>query len=170
MPWCPQCGAEYVPGYRTCRDCQAPLVDKLPEPGQVAHADKAGDPGEWKLLLNVRNSQEADLLVSRLEGEGIPVLKQAQGAGQYLEVVMGTAIDIDLYVPETYWLQAQSLLSSTSQVFEPAPRVVASTSTPATAGLGIGRKLLIALLLVPILIYLCVTVYSALIGLWKSFF
>ena len=83
---------------------------------------------------------------------------------------MGTAIDIDLYVPEACWSQAQFLLSSTGQAFEAAPKVVASTSTPATAGLGTGRKLLIALLLVPILIYLCITVYNALIGLWKSFF
>ena len=59
MPWCPQCGAEYVPDCRTCGDCQGPLVDKLPESGQVTYSDKAGDPGEWKLLLNVRSSQEA---------------------------------------------------------------------------------------------------------------
>ncbi len=175
MPWCPKCGAEYVPGCIVCADCQAPLVDKLSEPGDDACSDQAEDRGEWKLLLNVRNSSEANLLVARLEGEGIPVLKQAQGAGQYLEVAMGSANDIDLYVPEAYWPQAQSLLSDAGApvAMGSANKAAAPTTVPiatTTARRNIGRNLLIALMLVPILIYLCTTVYSALIGVWKSLF
>jgi|GEM_PF-1491257 len=175
MPWCPKCGAEYVLGCIVCANCQSLLVDKQPEPGHAAHSDQAENPGEWKLLLNVRNSPEADLLVARLEGEGIPVLKQAQGAGQYLEVVMGSVNNIDLYVPEAYWPQAQSLLPDTGNPASmgSANKAVARTAAPiatTAARHNTRRNLLIALMLVPILIYLCITVYSVLIGVWKSLF
>jgi predicted amidophosphoribosyltransferase len=30
MPWCPQCGAEFVPGIKLCSDCQVPLQEEPP--------------------------------------------------------------------------------------------------------------------------------------------
>jgi hypothetical protein len=27
MSWCPQCGAEYLPGFAACADCGVALVD-----------------------------------------------------------------------------------------------------------------------------------------------
>ncbi len=39
MPYCPECRYEYVEGHKTCPDCNATLVDALPE-------EQAGDPSE----------------------------------------------------------------------------------------------------------------------------
>ena len=51
-------------------------------------------------------------------------------------------------------------------------KIPARTPLTATTGAGhhTGRNLLIALLLIPILIYMCITVYNALIGVWKWLF
>ncbi len=32
MPFCPECRAEYRPGFTTCSTCDVELVDELPEP------------------------------------------------------------------------------------------------------------------------------------------
>ena len=53
-------------------------------------------------LCTATNSFEADIFESKLRGENIPCLKRHKGAGNYLEVFMGTdaAYSIDIYVPE----------------------------------------------------------------------
>ena len=30
MPWCPECGLEYIAGIKTCPDCQVPLTNQPP--------------------------------------------------------------------------------------------------------------------------------------------
>lgn len=59
---------------------------------------------EWRdgvYLCTVKNSFEADLLESKLRSEGIPSIKKFKGAGNFLEIFMGSnsAYPIDLYVP-----------------------------------------------------------------------
>ena len=59
---------------------------------------------EWRdgtYLTTAKNSLEADILESKLEGEGIPVMRRYQGAGNAMEIIMGNSLTypIDLYVP-----------------------------------------------------------------------
>ena len=60
---------------------------------------------EWRggvYLCSVNNSFEADILESKLRGEGIPCVKKYRGASNSLEIIMGTNTTqpIDIYVPE----------------------------------------------------------------------
>lgn len=175
MPWCPECEAEYVPGCTICSDCRVPLVDELPK--RAPASGDTGDPGGWALLLNVPSSMEADLLVARLEGEGIPALKKAQGAGQYMEVFLGNAFDINLYVPEAYLAEAQFLLGRADSVDDthddaPPPEAPqpAADHSPARET---GRSMLLtwlAWLIIPMLLYFGKTLYEALAEFWKSLF
>lgn len=59
---------------------------------------------EWRdgvYLCTAKNSFEADLLESKLRSEGIPSIKKFKGAGNFLEIFMGsnTTNPIDIYVP-----------------------------------------------------------------------
>lgn len=60
---------------------------------------------EWRggvYLCTARDSFEADIYESKLEGEGIPCLKRYRGAGNFLEITMGvnSTFPIDMYVPK----------------------------------------------------------------------
>lgn len=70
---------------------------------------------EWRdgvYLCTVKNSFEADLLESKLRSEGIPSLKKFKGAGNFLEIFMGSnsAFPIDLYVPEETLDDAKNII------------------------------------------------------------
>jgi hypothetical protein len=63
-------------------------------------------------LRTVSSSWEADILESKLRGEGIPCQRKYAGAGNFLEIVMGvnTTCPIDLYVPAAALEDAQNTL------------------------------------------------------------
>ena len=59
---------------------------------------------EWRggvYLCTVANSFEADIFESKLRGEDIPCLRRYKGAGNFVEIAMGSnaAYPIDIYVP-----------------------------------------------------------------------
>ena len=73
------------------------------------------DKKEWRdgvYLCTVDNSFEADLLESKLRSEGIPCIKKFKGAGNFLEIFMGSnsAFPIDLYVPEEALEDAKNII------------------------------------------------------------
>lgn len=58
---------------------------------------------EWRggvYLCSADNNLEADILESKLRGEGIVCIRNYEGAGNYIEIFAGisTATAIDLYV------------------------------------------------------------------------
>ena len=56
--------------------------------------------GVW--LTTVNNTLDADILESKLRGEGIPCNRKYIGSAQYMEVLFGNNLtgDIELYVPQ----------------------------------------------------------------------
>lgn len=70
---------------------------------------------EWRggvFLCTTRDSMEADILESKLRGEGIPCLKKYRGASNFMEIAMGQniAFPIDLYVPEKTLEDARNII------------------------------------------------------------
>lgn len=63
-------------------------------------------------LATATNSLEADIWVSKLKSEGIPVIKKYKGAGNAMEIIMGSnySYPIDLYVPEDTLEDAQNII------------------------------------------------------------
>lgn len=73
------------------------------------------DNREWRdgvYLCTVKNSFEADIIESKLRSEGIPSIKKFKGAGNFLEIFMGsnTTSPIDIYVPETALEEAKNVI------------------------------------------------------------
>lgn len=155
MPWCPRCGSEYREGFTICKDCAEALVDNPPQE-QPSSQDRKDFDGEWSFLTNVYNSQVADMLVALLEAEEIPVIKKHKGAGQYVEICLGTANDVDLYVPESCLDEAVSLIEV--QTYPPAGQ--ASENESISHRREIGRTIIIVLVLAPFLIYLLGTLFE----------
>jgi tetratricopeptide (TPR) repeat protein len=88
--FCPQCKAEYRPGYTRCADCGVPLVDHLPptpEPEQDEPADAVpfGPDTELVHILDTFNPGDVALIKSILEGEGIPYVFE----GEHSQYVYG---------------------------------------------------------------------------------
>lgn len=63
-------------------------------------------------LATAENSLEADILESKLRSEGIPVIKKYKGAGNAMEIIMGSnyTSPIDLYVPEDTLEDAKNII------------------------------------------------------------
>ncbi len=65
MPFCPSCRNEYQAGIKRCADCDAELVDVLPE------EDKPMSDAELVQLAVFPNAAEARLIQELLENNGI---------------------------------------------------------------------------------------------------
>lgn len=62
-------------------------------------------------LISVRNENEASIVESILNSEGIPTTLQHKGSGSYLNIYMGMSnFGIDILVPEDLIEQAQNIL------------------------------------------------------------
>ena len=63
-------------------------------------------------LCTAESSFQADILESKLRGEGIPCVKKYQGASNFIEIAMGNnnAYPIDLYVPEEALEDAKNVI------------------------------------------------------------
>jgi hypothetical protein len=74
--WCPKCGAEYREGFSVCTDCDVELVGMppAPKPHGHAHHDVHGPftPDDDTVALLTTNLLEAEVIVARLQSEGIP--------------------------------------------------------------------------------------------------
>lgn len=131
MPWCPQCGEEYRPGFARCRTCDAELIETPPAPQPLPTADSVRE----TLLTVVPDEVAFAQVQSQLGMAGIPVLKKHRGSGEYLELYMGTSpYGIEVYVPLSALEAAKAILSGdwsfggeaseTAAPFSPAPVTV----------------------------------------------
>ena len=63
-------------------------------------------------LCTATDSMEADILESKLRGEGIPSERRHRGAGKFLEIFMGanSICPVDLYVPAESLADARNII------------------------------------------------------------
>lgn len=69
------------------------------------------DNDKEELLLSDLNTIEAEIIVSKLQSYGIPVLKKSKGSGEIMEIYTGVNFyGIDIYVPSHMHELAKELL------------------------------------------------------------
>jgi len=87
--WCPNCGAEYRDGFGRCADCDVPLVETPPVPPERHRHEHHRVEGPFRpdddtVELMRTNRLEAEVVVARLQSEGIPAVAfddDAYGSG-----------------------------------------------------------------------------------------
>src|SRR5215471_6932316 len=79
--FCPECHAEYRPGFTHCTDCEVDLVDTLGESAYQGHAEVAPQTAELNVLLWKGADTDFYLsLLGALDGFGIGSLGRAVNA------------------------------------------------------------------------------------------
>lgn len=65
------------------------------------------------LLLSDLHTIEAEIIISKLQSYGIPVLKKTKGSGSILEIYTGVNLyNTDIYVPSSMLEIAKELIKS----------------------------------------------------------
>jgi len=105
MPYCPKCKTEYNAGVKECSDCNALLVEKLPEePKEVL------EPIKYKLLRNLPSRLYAEMLKESLQNSGISAIIKGDDIGIMLGSYSTTSpVEISLWVPEEEWEKANQI-------------------------------------------------------------
>lgn len=107
--FCPQCTAEYRPGFTRCSDCDIPLVDYLPR--EVAKP--RGDPdSSYVAVASVAEQMEADQICSFLEANGIPAEVPAEVHRRGYGVQVEGIASLQIYVPRELATTARDLLTT----------------------------------------------------------
>lgn len=88
---------------------------------------------DWKFLINVKDSYEAELVSGMLSEAGIPVLRKSKGSGAYMEIYMGFAsVGFDIYVPAGQYQSALEVV----KIVGTAEGVPADSGCSKTSGRG----------------------------------
>ena len=66
----------------------------------------------WKKLTTVNNDLEAEMIGGLLRGAEIPCQRRYKGINQYLKIIMGPVVAVEIWVPEERLDEAQSLLET----------------------------------------------------------
>jgi hypothetical protein len=113
--FCPQCKAEYRPGFIRCSDCGVDLVDRLPdEQDDLIGAQQDDlidspnlDPPDFVVIATVHNPLEEGQICSFLQANGIP----AQPKSETLKRTHGMGIGfVEILVPRELADAARDLL------------------------------------------------------------
>lgn len=100
--FCPQCKAEYRPGFTRCTDCEENLVERLPEPGRVLDPSVKGLQGVWE----GEDQDECVYISDRLGAAGIP-FKVIQRKHQFLK---GVDSYFKIGVPRKFSSEAKKII------------------------------------------------------------
>jgi hypothetical protein len=106
MPFCPSCGAEFVPGRVICPDCHISLTE---EPLPVPEVEQV----KWEKVIGVENQVAGVMLTGVLQSAEIPVYLEERTIPAYGAVPSSWSEDSwgDLYVPHEYFDTASDLVA-----------------------------------------------------------
>lgn len=94
--FCPQCKAEYRPGFIRCSDCDIDLVDRLPDEPDDRIEPQDVSPTDLVVVATVHDPIEEGQICSFLQANGIPAqprgetaLRKAYGLGMgFVEILV----------------------------------------------------------------------------------
>jgi hypothetical protein len=105
MMFCPQCKAEYRPGFIRCSDCDVELVDCLPPEIQEP---KTTEEFDYVAIRRVQRPFEEGQICSFLQANGIPA--QARSLWVRRDNAIGTG-PVEILVPRDCVVNALELLA-----------------------------------------------------------
>lgn len=117
--YCPQCTAEYRPGFTTCADCGVPLVADHPPAAVPA---LTGGVASVKEVFLTSDPLHADLVSATLQEHGIEALVRTRLAG-----------GLTLTATETHWAPGQSrVVLVPTLVYDRACALLESIASPSS--------------------------------------
>lgn len=81
MKYCPNCGAEYRPGYDRCSDCHVALVDERVEPAEEPKLQPTAR--DRAVVFRSGRRMDAELVRGRLEADGMDAWIWSSGLGPW---------------------------------------------------------------------------------------
>ena len=106
--FCPQCQAEYQPGFTRCSDCDIELVDHLPP--EAAGTERERAPG-YVVVATVQNPLEEEQICSFLQAYGIPAQVRAEGIRKVYGLYINGLGAVQILVPRELESAALALLA-----------------------------------------------------------
>jgi hypothetical protein len=123
--FCPQCKAEYRPGFVRCADCDVELVDCLP---QDAVESGTTEDSDYTVIRAVQGALEEGQICSFLQAYGIPTQVRSVGFRKTYAVSINGGGAIQILVPRDLAVTAIDLLAKADRgELEIAPDADTST-------------------------------------------
>ena len=115
MLFCPKCKCEYENWAPRCSDCLLELVDELelPDTNETPEVNYEFITDDVPDFLTMEDGIKADIAISLLKSNGIPVLQKRRLLGDYLRIYMGFSFqEVDIFVPSKLLERANEILSA----------------------------------------------------------
>jgi hypothetical protein len=105
--FCPQCKAEYQPGFKRCNDCDVELVDVVPASSvESPHTEDA----DFVVVATVQGPLEEGQITSFLEANSIPVQVRGEGFRKVYGITINGIGAAQILVPRDLAITALDLL------------------------------------------------------------
>jgi hypothetical protein len=93
---CPNCRAEYRPGFANCADCGVELVDSLPPEAHSSEQRPIGP--ELVEVHRAWGGPQAELVRSLLEANGIECALEGEGKNRVYNLTVGAMAEVRIMV------------------------------------------------------------------------
>lgn len=114
--FCPECRAEYRPGFTECKDCGLPLVVALEVPRQEEPPESPRPPDNPVEIARFIDVRQADFAVSVLEGSGIEAYIDIPFVGNLAPHYMWASGGIGVFVGSLDKERALDVLESSEEL------------------------------------------------------
>jgi hypothetical protein len=110
LRYCPECGAEYRPGFTRCYDCDVELVDRLPVEDDSVEPEEGDAPRLVEVFA--ASHVEADLVRAALLGHGIPAVLARPDQSAAYPLTVGAMGEGRVLVPEDRGQEALEVIGT----------------------------------------------------------
>lgn len=94
--YCPKCKYEYRDGIKICSECGCELTEKPDDKKSMIDYNS-----KLCRIYTAENDFEADIIISKLESEGIYAMKKYKSTDGYNKILLGrTIFGIDIFVSD----------------------------------------------------------------------
>ena|SRR3989442_7191458 len=107
--FCPECKAEYRPGFTRCNDCQVELVEVLEESHRVKSGEVPdAEDSDYVVIATARGPLEDSQICSFLEANGIPAQVRTDSLRKTHSIGIWAT---QILVPRAFAFAARALLA-----------------------------------------------------------